>query len=89
MKQGIGLLEELKQGEFGRVIPLFQQLDHCMALRATIEHNNPGRIFVDNVDSPHTASALTLKQGFGSLCSGKPDAHNAQTTKSQYLVTAM
>ncbi|UCH32356.1 MAG: GNAT family N-acetyltransferase [Candidatus Bathyarchaeota archaeon] len=60
MKQGIDMLKELKQYEFGRVLPLFRWLDYCLALRATIEHNNPGRIFVDNVDNPRTALALTV-----------------------------
>jgi RimJ/RimL family protein N-acetyltransferase len=54
------MLQELKQDEFKRVLPLFRQLDHCLALRAAIEGNNPGRIFTDDVDSPYTALALTV-----------------------------
>ncbi len=54
------MLKELKQNEFGRVLPLFRRLDYCLALRATVEHNNPGRIFVDNVNNPRMALALTV-----------------------------
>jgi len=54
------MLKELKQNEFGRALPVFRWLDYCLSLRATIENNNPGRIFVDNVDNPRTALALTV-----------------------------
>jgi RimJ/RimL family protein N-acetyltransferase len=60
VKQGIDMFKELKQNEFGRVLPLFRELGYCLALRATIESNNPGRIFVDNVDNPRIALALTV-----------------------------
>ncbi len=54
------MLKELKQNEFKRVRPLFSRLDYCLALRAAMEGNNPGRIFVDDVDTPRTALALTV-----------------------------
>jgi hypothetical protein len=54
------MLKELKKNEFKRVSSIFSWFDHCLALRAAIEGNNPGRIFVDDVDTPHTALALTV-----------------------------
>ncbi|UCH32370.1 MAG: GNAT family N-acetyltransferase [Candidatus Bathyarchaeota archaeon] len=68
------MLEELKQNEFSRVLPLFRGLDYCLSFRATIEGNNPGRIFVDNTDNPRTALALTVG---GHLLAGD---HNNQKT---------
>ena len=52
---------ELKSKEFDRAISLFQGFDYSLSLRAAIEGNNPGRIFVDNIDSPRTAFALTVE----------------------------
>jgi len=68
------MLKELKQNEFKRVLPLFRQLDYCLALRAAVEGNNPGRIFVDDIDTPSTALALTVE---GYLLAG--DYNNQET----------
>jgi len=71
------MLKELKQNEFKRVLLLFRQFDHCLALRAAMEDNNPGRIFVDDVDNPRTALALTVG---GYLLTG--DCDNQKTNEA-------
>lgn len=68
------MLKELEQNAFKRVLPLVQGLDYWLALRAAVEGNNPGRIFVDDVDNPSTFFALTVE---GYLLAG--DYHNEKT----------
>jgi len=55
------MLQELNSNEFDRVRPLFQGFDYSLSIHATIEGNNPGRIFVDDVNHPRTALALTVE----------------------------
>ena len=64
------MLHELRADRFERVRPLFQAFDHKLSLAAAIEGNNPGRIFVDDVDRPRTALALTVE---GYLLAGEHD----------------
>lgn len=68
------MLKELKQNEFKRIFPLVDQVDYWLALRAAAEGTNPGQIFVDDVDSPHTCFGLTVE---GYLLAG--DYHNEKT----------
>jgi RimJ/RimL family protein N-acetyltransferase len=79
---GTRMLEELKQSEFSRVLPLFRWLDYCLALRATLEGNNPGRIFVDNTDKPRTALALTVG---GYLLAGDYDDQETREDLRSFL----
>ena len=46
---------ELKPDQFYRVRSMFQEIDYSLSILAAIEGNNPGRIFVDDVDTPRTA----------------------------------
>lgn len=55
------MLQELKCEELDRVQSLFQAFDYSLAIQAAIQGNNPGRIFVDDVDHPRTALALTVE----------------------------
>jgi len=55
------VLHELESNEFERVRPLFQGFDYSLSIEAAIDGNNPGRIFVDNVDHPRTGLALTVE----------------------------
>lgn len=55
------MLRELGAKEFEKVRPLFEAFDYSLSIRAAIEGNNPGRIFVDDVDQPRTAFALTVE----------------------------
>ncbi len=71
------MLKELKPNEFERVRPLFQGFDYSLSIHAAIEGNNPGRIFVDNVDRPRTALALTVE---GYLLAG--DDGNLETNSA-------
>lgn len=64
------MFRELEFGEFDRVRALFQGFDYSLSIQAAIEGNNPGRVFVDDVDEPHTALALTVE---GYLLAGDND----------------
>ena len=46
---------ELGTDQYESVRYLFQELDYSLSIQAAIEGNNPGRIFVDEVDYPRTA----------------------------------
>jgi len=52
------VLIELKPEQFGSVRHLFHEVDSSLSIRAAIEGNNPGGIFVDDVDHPRTALGL-------------------------------
>ncbi|MGD8998634.1 MAG: GNAT family N-acetyltransferase, partial [Anaerolineae bacterium] len=64
------MLQELQPNELERARSLFQGFDYSLSLPATIEGNNPGRIFVDDVHHPRTALALTVE---GYLLAGDHD----------------
>ena len=64
------MLQELQPNEYERARPLFQGFDYSLSIHAAIEGNNPGRIFVDDVDRPRTALALTIE---GYLLAGEHD----------------
>lgn len=68
------MFQELSSDQFERVRPLFQSFDYSLSIHAAIEGNNLGRIFVDDVDQPRTAFALTVE---GYLLAG--EHHNATT----------
>ena len=70
-------MQELKSNQFHIVSPLFDQIDHNIAVvHAVIEGNSPGRIFVDQADAP-TAAYLIFEGAFHYL-GGNPnkDAFN-------------
>jgi RimJ/RimL family protein N-acetyltransferase len=60
-RQGNRMMNELNPAEFARVRPLFQGFDYSLSIHAAIDGNNPGRIFVDNMQHPRTALALTIE----------------------------
>ncbi len=64
------MLQELKPNGFESVRPLFEGFDYSLSIHAAIEGNNPGRIFVDDVNRPRTAFALTVE---GYLLAGDHD----------------
>ena len=55
------MFHELEASEFGRARPLFAGFDYSLSIQAAIEGNNPGRIFVDDLDQPRTALGLTVE----------------------------
>lgn len=71
------MLQELRPDEFGQVRWIFQGFDYSLSIHAAIEGHNPGRIFVDNVDNPQTAFALTVE---GYLLAG--DSDNPETNRA-------
>jgi RimJ/RimL family protein N-acetyltransferase len=61
------MFQELKPADYEVVRSLFQGFDYSLSIHAAIEGNNPGRIFVDDPEQPHTALALTVE---GTLLAG-------------------
>ena len=53
--------QEVAPQQFEKARPLFDGFDYSLSIQAAIEGNNPGRIFVDNVERPRTAFALTVE----------------------------
>ncbi len=54
------MLQELQPDKYDRIQPLIQgRFAHNLSVYAVIEGNNPGRIFVDNIERPRTALAVT------------------------------
>ena len=64
------MFKELSCDQFERVKPLFTGFDYSLSIRAAMEGNNPGRIFVDDVEHPRTAFGLTVE---GYLLAGEHD----------------
>jgi len=76
------MLHELEPNQYERVRPLFRGFDYSLSIYAAIEGNNPGRIFVDDVNQPGTALALTIE---GYLLAG--DQNNPATNEAiRYLL---
>lgn len=71
------MLHELQSDEFDRIGPLFRGFDYSLSIKAAIEGNNPGRVFVDDVDHPRTGLALTVE---GYLLAG--DDGSAETNEA-------
>lgn len=55
------MFQELAPRQFETVRPLFDGFDYSLSIHAAIEGNNPGRIFVDKVERPRIAFALTVE----------------------------
>jgi hypothetical protein len=52
---------ELNINEFHKVIPIFEGIDHNQAvLFSVIEGNNPGKVFIDDMNNPKTALTKAL-----------------------------
>jgi RimJ/RimL family protein N-acetyltransferase len=71
------MFQELKAGEFERARSLFAGFDYSLSIEAAMAGNNLGRIFVDDVDAPRTALALTVE---GYMLAG--DAGNPETNEA-------
>ncbi len=64
------MFHELAPDRFAGVRPLFAGFDYSLSLQAAIDGASPGRIFVDEVDSPRAGLALTVE---GYLLAGEHD----------------
>ena len=53
--------QELAQPHFEKARSLFDGFDYSLSIHAAIEGSSPGRIFVDNLERPRTAFALTVE----------------------------
>jgi RimJ/RimL family protein N-acetyltransferase len=71
------MVVELQPHQFIAVRPLFRGFDYSLSVHAAIEGNNPGRIFVDNIDHPNTALALTVEGYLLAGDSGSPEVIDA------------
>jgi GNAT superfamily N-acetyltransferase len=53
---------EISSSEFNKVIPIFQNINHSVAIvYAVLEGNSPGRVFVDDLATP--SSAFLFSEG--------------------------
>lgn len=73
---------KLTPADYPRVSALFEPIQHSLAVRAVIAGNNPGQIFVDNVQKPHVALATTPE---GTLLAGDPCDLRLQDDLRQFL----
>ncbi len=71
------MFRELGAGQYHRVRELFQDFDYSLSIRALIEGNNRGRIFVDDVEQPRTALALTVEGALLAGDHGNPGTNQA------------
>ena len=71
------MIQELNPDAFDRVRPLFHGFDYSLSIHAAIEGNNPGRIFVDDVNRPRTALALTVEGYLLAGDDGNPETNGA------------
>lgn len=49
------MIYELKENEYEKVLPLFKELDHYLAINAVVDEICPGQIYVDDVINPKCA----------------------------------
>jgi RimJ/RimL family protein N-acetyltransferase len=54
-------MHELKKRDYGKVLPLFEDLDWNLITRAVIEGTSPGRVYVDRAEKPRTAFMCTVE----------------------------
>jgi len=73
---------ELNVQNFEEVRRLFQGFDYSISIQAGLAKNNPCRIFVDDLQCPHTAFALTVE---GYLLAGDPEDGAVRRSLSQFL----
>lgn len=71
------MLHELAPSDIQRARHLFQGLDYSLSIQAVMAGNSPGRIFVDDLQRPRTAFALTVE---GYLLAG--EYGNAETNEA-------
>ena len=76
------MFHELTPDQFSGIRPLFAGFDYSLSLQAAIEGVNPGRIFVDDVESPRTGLALTVE---GYLLAGEHDDPEILEALRQFL----
>lgn len=76
------MFTELKYDQFERVRPLFAGFDYSLSFRAALQGHNPGRIFVDDVEKPRTAFALTVE---GYLLTGEHDNPATLTALREFI----
>jgi len=76
------MFHELTPDQFAGVRSLFAGFDYSLSLQAAIEGVNPGRIFVDDVESPRTGLALTVE---GYLLAGEHADPEILQTLRQFL----
>jgi RimJ/RimL family protein N-acetyltransferase len=54
-------MHELKKRDYGKVQPLFEDLNWNLITRAVIEGTSPGRVYVDRAEKPRTAFMCTVE----------------------------
>ena len=73
---------ELTLTDYGRVCALFDPMQRHLAIRATLDGNHPGQIFVDDVQTPHVGLAVTPE---GVFLAGDPHHAPGQAALKQFF----
>lgn len=73
---------ELMPKDYSMLGNLFDGFDYSLSIRAVIEGNNPGRIFVDRTSKPQVGFALTVE---GYLLAGKGGDAGTNRALSRFL----
>ena len=55
------LIQELKERDYAKVQPLFEELRYNLIIGAVIEGTSPGRIYTDSMTDPRTAFMCTVE----------------------------
>ncbi len=55
------MIQELKERDYEKVQPLFEELRYNLIISAVIEGTSPGRIYADSVTDPRTAFMCTVE----------------------------
>jgi RimJ/RimL family protein N-acetyltransferase len=55
------MIHELKKRDYGKVRPLFEELEWNLIINAVIEGTSPGRVYTDRVEDPRTAFMCTVE----------------------------
>lgn len=73
---------ELTLTDYRRVCALFDPMQRHLAIRATLDGNHPGQIFVDDVQTPHVGLAVTPE---GVFLAGDPHHAPGQAALKQFF----
>ena len=64
------MIYELNEASYEKARPLFRALEYHLASAAVLDGNNPGRVFVDDLDNPRTTFMFSPE---GCYLAGNPD----------------
>jgi RimJ/RimL family protein N-acetyltransferase len=78
------MLCELRREEFRKIRSIFEELAYTLAIDSVIEGNRPGKIYVDDVESPKTALVWAKPSEF--FLAGHPDNHEFNSSLQKLMI---